>query len=652
MKKLIFSFNLIFFATSLIAQTSNGAHNCSKLKSQINFNQSRSNTLPLEHIALTEEYDVHFYKLDIALERTSTYISGVVDIHATSKVAVLDTVLFELHGDLTINSILVNGTPSTNFTRVGSAVIVPTNFTTGDAFIITVDYNGTPPTAASNPLGGGGMSNGTSNSWGNQVTWSLSEPFSAFEWWPCKQSLTDKADSSYVYVTTNGTNMAGSNGVLKNIVDLGNGTKRFEWESNYAIDYYLIAVSVAEYVEYNVYANPTGAVNPILIQNFIYNNPNTLPYFQTEIDNTADFIEYFSEIYGMYPFENEKYGHCMAPFGGGMEHQTMTFQGWFEDGLTAHELGHQWWGDNVTCASWSDIWLNEGFATYSDYLMTTQFHPVDSVSQMADIHDNVMSVSNGSVWCEDSLNTNRIFSGRLSYDKGAGIIHTMRFMINNDAVFFNVLKQFQTIFADSTAHASDFKAVLESVTGMDFTAFFDEWYYGEGFPNYTAQWNKVNDILYIEIGQLTSLPSSVLFFTNDIEIKVNGTDGSSVTQRFSINSNNQIVAMQFPANVQSIEFDPNNWIINGTGNIVENTSIVGIDEVEKNEIIVYPNPTTSILYLNNSSEAKAYQIFNLKGQLVDSNSLVNGLNEIDVKSLSVGTYIIQIGNTQQEFVKN
>ena len=96
------------------------------------------------------------------------------------------------------------------------------------------------------------MTNGTSNSWGNQVTWSLSEPFSAFEWWPCKQSLTDKSDSSYVFVTTDATNMAGSNGVLTNIVDLGNGTKRFEWKSNYAIDYYLIAVSVAEYVEYNV----------------------------------------------------------------------------------------------------------------------------------------------------------------------------------------------------------------------------------------------------------------------------------------------------------------------------------------------------------------------------------------------------------------
>jgi len=620
------------------------------LKSYTYNHQTRSNTLPLEHIALTEEYDVHFYNLNIALERTSTAISGVVEIHATSKVAVLDTVLFELHGDLTINSILVNGTPSSTFTRVGSAVIVPTNFTIGDAFIITVDYAGTPPTAASNPLGGGGMTNGTSNSWGNQVTWSLSEPFSAFEWWPCKQSLTDKSDSSYVFVTTDATNMAGSNGVLTNIVDLGNGTKRFEWKSNYAIDYYLIAVSVAEYVEYNVYANPTGATNPILIQNFIYNNPNTLPYFQTEIDNTADFIELFSDLYGMYPFADEKYGHCMASFGGGMEHQTMTFQGWFEDGLTAHELGHQWWGDNVTCASWSDIWLNEGFATYSDYLMTTQFHPADSITQMADIHDNVMSVASGSMWCEDSLNTNRIFSGRLSYDKGAAIIHTMRYLINDDVTFFNVLKQYQQIFADSTAHASDFKNVLENVTGMDFSPFFTEWYYGEGFPTYSAEWNQTNSNVLIEITQLTSMPSSVLFFTNDLDVKIIGTDGSSVIQRVEISALNQMVSIPFSATVQSIEFDPNNWIINQTGSITENVNLVGIDEKKTDEIVVFPNPVTDVLYVANTSNAKQVSIFDLNGRLVLNQSLVDGQNEIMVKDLPKGTYIVQFGKVRKEIV--
>src|SRR5690606_33758647 len=118
------------------------------------------------------------------------------------------------------------------------------------------------------------------------------------------------------------------------------------------------------------------------------------------------------------------------PLSGGMEHQTMTTQGYFEKGLTTHELGHQWWGDNVTCESWADIWVNEGFASYSEYLMLENLYPNETTSHMLDIHNNVKSNPNGSVWVQDSLNESRIFSGRLTYDKGAAIVHTFRFIMN------------------------------------------------------------------------------------------------------------------------------------------------------------------------------------------------------------------------------
>ena len=253
---------------------------------------------------------------------------------------------------------------------------------------------------------------------------------------------------------------AGSNGVLVEVLDLGNVFKKFSWEHRYPIDYYLISVSVAEYIEYTVYANPIGTTNPIPIQNFIYNNPATLPKFKKDIDETVEFIEYFSDIFGLYPFHQEKYGHCMAPLSGGMEHQTMTTQGFFYNTLTAHELAHQWWGNHVTCKSWSDIWVNEGFASYAEYLMLEELYPGDELVDMLDRHNTIMSQLGGSIWVEDSLDGDRIFSSRLTYDKGAAFVHTLRYLINNDELFFTSLKNFQSSFTFSTALGVDVQEVM------------------------------------------------------------------------------------------------------------------------------------------------------------------------------------------------
>ena len=622
---------------------------CSHLKCRHNSND-RSASLPLEYIALTEEYDVHFYKLDIALERTSTDIAGSVEIHVHVKAAVLDTFLFELFEDIPISDIQLNGAISVPFTRVNSAVIVPVNFISGDSFFMRIDYAGTPPTAFTNPLGGAGMSNDSSPSWGNQVTWSLSQPYSAYEWWPCKQSLTDKADSVYVFVTTDAANKAGSNGILTDVVDVGGGKMRYEWKSNYAIDYYLVSVAVAEYVDYTIYANPTGAPQPIMIQNFIYNNPSTLPYFQDEIDITADFIEHFSDLFGMYPFADEKYGHSMAPIGGGMEHQTMTTQGYFTDGLTAHELGHQWFGDNVTCASWSDIWLNEGFASYIEELMYEEFYPGDELSSMLDRHDDIMSQNGGSVWVEDSLDAGVVFNGRLTYNKGAAIIHTLRFLIDDDAVFFDVLRNYQVTFTDSTAHASDFKAILEAETGMDFTNFFNEWYYGEGFPTYSIEWNQTNSSVWIELNQSVSMPGVTPFFTNDLEIGLVDDMGNTTVFRLGdISAASSLHYLGFPGTITDVVIDPGNWIINENGSITENTSLVSIAE-NQNTIAVYPNPAGAFVVVE-SNEAMTYQILNAMGQVVQAGSLVAGKNQLEITELSAGTYIVKTEGQQNTFVK-
>ena len=626
---------------SVLATAQTGSHYCSEHKSNSRtIIQERSNTLSLSQIATTEMYDVHFYDLNLEVERTTTDISGKVSIHATVVVASLTNFLFELHEDLVINSLMVNGLAAA-YTRTGSAVEVPVNFIQNDNVIVTINYGGSPPNQATNPLAGGGINNGTSGSWGNQVTWTLSEPFSAYEWWPCKQSLTDKADSVYVYLTTDSTNKAGSNGLLKQVVDLGNGKHRYEWESLYPIDYYLISLSVAEYVDYSIYANPVGAAGPILVQNYVYNNTSTLPYFQNEIDNTVDFIEYFSTIYGLYPFHAEKYGHCMAPFGGGMEHQTMTTQGWFEDGLTAHELGHQWFGDNVTCATWADIWLNEGFASYTEYLMEAHFNPGDEDAFMADVHDNVMSSPSGSVWVEDSLNTGRIFSGRLTYDKGSAIIHTLRFLVNNDAVFYNILETFQNQYAGGTARTSDFKAIAENLSGLDLTNFFNEWYYGKGFPTYSIKYAGTGTETIIQITQNTSAANFTPFFTNDLELRLIANNGSMTSYRLPINGPVTNHVVPFSWSISSIIVDPNNWIINQVGSVIEEQSILNVVSNETETVTVYPNPAIDIIWVN-LLKPSAIVIYDVTGKEVYHGAGKFGVQPIDVSFLSSGQYLLKV----------
>ncbi|MCS7073977.1 MAG: hypothetical protein NZ108_05885, partial [Bacteroidia bacterium] len=296
-------------------------------------------------------YDVTFYKLDVNLERTSAYISGNATIQAKSTVTALDTVAFELHDNMQIDSIKINGIPvSYDRNNHGIYAYPSTPIPAGQFVTAQIFYKGDAAQGGSAAIGDG-LSSRASQTWGNRVTWSLSQPYSAYEWWPCKQVLADKADSVHVFVTTDSSNKVGSNGILTAVVNLPNGKRRYEWKSRYPINYYLISVAVAQYIDYSFYANIPG-VPPVLVQNYIYNNPQTLPNFQQDIDETDDMMILLSQRFGTYPFWREKYGHCMAPFAGGMEHQTMTTQGFFERTLTAHELGHQWFGDNVTCASW------------------------------------------------------------------------------------------------------------------------------------------------------------------------------------------------------------------------------------------------------------------------------------------------------------
>jgi aminopeptidase N len=649
MNKLIIGTLTVLLSFSYFAQDESST-NCSK-RDRFKNQQLKSNALSVSQIVETEKYDVHFYALDVAMTNLTTSIDGTAEIHATAR-QTLDSALFELFNTLAITAIRVDGSP-VQFSRNLSAVKAPVNKVAGESFVLSIDYNGTPPDATTNPLGGAGMTNDNSPSWGNQVTWSLSEPFSAYEWWPCKQSLKDKADSCEVKITVPNTCKAGSNGLLKNVVDLGNGTSRYEWKHRHPIDYYLISVAVAKYVEYNVYANPVGSTNPVLIQNFIYDNPATLNNFQADIDETADFLELFSELFGLYPFADEKYGHCMAPISGGMEHQTMTTQGFFEKSLTAHELGHQWFGDNVTCASWADIWVNEGFASYSEQLMLENLYPAEAAQNMLNVHDNVKSQPNGSVYVLDSLNEGRIFSSRLTYDKGSAIVHTMRFVLNNDTQFFQALKNFQQDFGDSVAIGTDIQHALEAESGLDLSNLFSEWYFGQGYPTYSTKWNTISGKLHLKINHTTSTAVTPLF-TNPIEIKFSRSGMPDTTIRFDIQSNSENFIIPAAGTITGVAaVDPNNWVVNDAGNnIYDPNFLASLEETNlPNQICIFPNPSRDKVKIDFTIDGD-YELLisDIQGKEILRGSCNKEIT-IDVSALSKGTYLILLSDKSKGLLK-
>lgn len=599
--------------------------------------------------SLMQQYDVKFYFLDLVVQRDTNQVGGHVKSLSKVVSAALDTFVFELHPNFIIDSVVINGA-NLPFFRRGSDVYTPLASTAllGDMIDATVFYNGTSPTGASAAIGNG-YTAGTSTRWGNKVCWSLSQPFAAYEWFPCKQDLMDKIDSTYFYITTDTPNLAGSNGILKQVVNLPSGQRQFQWINIHAIDYYLISVACAKYIDYSVYAHPVGSADSVLMQNYIYDNPGTLPAFKGLIDTTALTLDFFATIFGPYPFDEQKYGHCMAPFSGGMEHQTMTSQGFFDFSIDAHELGHQWFGDNVTCQTWRDIWVNEGFASYSEQLAIEHFYPAYKDLNMNFVHESVMSQPDGALWFSDSTNVPRIFDGRLTYDKGGAIIHTLRFLCNNDSLFFNGLKTYQNTFKNATATAEDLKSIMQTTSGVNLTDWMNNWFYGEGYPTYNVRWNQVGKNVYVNVSHTTSASSTTLFKT-PIEIKFNSPTGDTII-RFNISSNNEDFLVELEnKTIDSLIVDPNNWVINKASTAKDGTLAI-MESQQENSFSIFPTLVKdNVQVKSNMSGELMLKLVDMSGKQLETRQF-NTSAMIDMQRYAAGTYTVMITDENGRTIK-
>ena len=640
-------------------------HQCAQQKAKsFKLKQSSAVTqsLPIGYVPPENNYDLKIYHLNINVERNSMFVSGNVLSKAKVVVPMLDTFAFVLHQNHTIDSVYVNGAKR-NFVRQDSLVKATTGapIVQNTLFDAIVYYNGTCPLSSAAAIGGG-YNMGTSGAWGNQVTWSLSESFVAYEWFPCKQDLTDKIDSSWVYATTDSANMVGSNGLLKNVVSLGN-KKRYEWKSKYAIDYYLISVATAKYRAYNFYAKPQYLVpDSIFIQNFIYDNAinNTAWNSQkTELNKMKQTMNLQCNLFGMYPFYKEKYGHCMAPFQGGMEHQTMTSLGFFEFSLDAHELGHQWWGDNVTCRSWKDIFVNEAWASYSEQLCHEYLSSISgntAAGNMQSVHSNVMSLPGGSCYFTnaDTMNADRIFDSRLTYDKGAAVVHSLRYEINNDSLFFPAIRAFQNTYKNSVASVIEFKDFMATFTGINFNQFFNQWYYGEGYPTFNVKYAKAGNVFYIKSTQTQSMASVTPLFITHLDYKISRVSKPDTIVRMLHSQLVENYTLTLTGTVTAVSVDPNNWILNKVvGPTLDNTIITtGIEELEETIFNIGPNPTSDIVLVTlNNNNVYQFELTDVTGKLIAKKEF-SKQTSFDLSKYSNGIYILSLKNNRNEIVQS
>lgn len=588
-----------------------------------------------------DNYDVKFYKLDLHMSADSVYIEGNVKALVETEIDNFQEFVAQLDSIYTVDSVK-HADANISFSHENGLVVASLEnpISIDELAEVTIWYHGTYTCSGT---GWCGIRNFSAN---GGLTNTDSEPFHSKEWWPCKEIVSDKADSVWVFVTVPEGLKVGSNGVLSNITTLG-GFERYEWKHKHPIAYYLIAVAISDYLEYNIYAHPTGMTDSVLIQNYLYNDSSEFWQNKVMIDQTADLLEYFSEIFSLYPFADEKYGHSHA--NAAMENQTMTFLYGFSYDLVAHELAHQWFGNNVTCASWQDIWINEGFATYAASLAYWNLNNMNyddvnfEYSYPYYYFDNQETVY---VPFEESTNENRIFSGT-SYTKGAVILDQIRFIINDDVSFFQTLKDFQINFTGEAVTGEDFKNQLLITTGIDFTNYFDQWYYASVYPIYNVNWWNENGVFNVDVEQTSSNPAEVPFIDVPFELKL-FYSGNDTLIRFNQTANAQSYALTLASDVDSVHFDPRKKIVD-QHNILNTPANLKI--LKDFTFQLSPNPAKENFILSKTDNINAEcKIYNLNGQLIESVILDKNKTVINVEPWPKGLYVIRLAGQTKKLI--
>lgn len=505
------------------------------------------------------QYDVKYYRLSLLVDIVTQIVYGRVDMQSTATQNGVTFCEIDLFSNMTVDSIRVDDAAAT-FIRIGNVVKVnlPTTVNTGQTFTVYTYYHG-------HPVEGGFQAFSFDQYAGNPVISTLSEPYLARTWWPCKDYPDDKADSVDVIITYPSNLFCSCNGSMVSNVDNGDGTRTTLWKIRYPITTYLVSLAMSNYATWRDWF--TYGVNDSMPVDFwVY--PSQLTGAQSGYAPTVPMLDTLSRIFGLYPFVNEKYAMSMFNWGGAMEHQTNTsiINNYYAQSMIVHEMGHQWWGDMITCRDWQNIWLNEGFASYVEALW---FESSGGFTTLRNYMNGMRYTSGGSIYCTDTTNVWAIFDSRV-YDKGAWALHMLRHVVG-DQNFFDV---FHVYYADprykwKDVVTEDFRDLFETETGMDLHPFFADWIYGAYYPKYATsfaydQTSSNSYRVYVHVRQYQTTNPTV-FHMPKVDLSVyNGSyhDFSAPNVQRDQDYIFDLTGTTLPPT--SVSIDRNDWILKST----------------------------------------------------------------------------------------
>ncbi len=507
-----------------------------------------------------DDFDVTYYRLDLAVDVDSQLLDGSVTVRAKSLVNGLNQTILDFYDEMPVSSVTGN---ASGYTHTNDLVTINLDhsYNTGQTFEVVIHYGGHP---WDGNLGFSFVKN--NYTYNRDLVYTECSPFFARAWWPCKDTPADKADSMDLVITLPNTLILASNGVLRSTVDNPGGTKTWHWHEGHPIATYLVSITA---YPYDTFSQVYNGLHGELMDIDYYTYHEDYNRAVQEFNRTTEMMELFAEEYAEYPFIDEKYAIVeYTGYYAAMEHQTCTsyYSGYITGDHTyettsAHELSHHWWGNSVSIGSWHDVWLKEGFASYSEALWWEHLYGSYGLQEYMTVsHGDAYDVE-GSVYRDDLTDPTQIITS-IVYGKGSWVLHMLRHVVG-DETFFQILQHVYDSYAYGNYVTEEFQDACEQISGQGLDWFFQEWVYDVWHPEYYWGWSVDHTGGGYEVtGFIDQVQEDGPVFTMPVDMAMVTSDGdTTVVATLMVDEQSERFAFQTTEQPMAVLLDPHDWIL-------------------------------------------------------------------------------------------